>query len=134
MRIYKCPAGVVRKYRPRIGALTEIHHYQKEYGVICSKAAVARLIREICDNVKKDLCWQAKVVMALYEAFKDYLVRLFEDYVLEGIHRKRVTVMPKDMHIALRICGEIDCYKGSLSMRDVPHKNSGRDTNTHQEY
>ena len=66
-RIYKCPAGVVRKYRPSVGALKEIRHYQREYSVICSKAAVARLICELCE--KKDLCWQAKAVMALHEAF-----------------------------------------------------------------
>ena len=100
-RIYKHPTGVVRKYRPGIGALKEIRHYQREYGVICSKAAVARLIHELCE--KKDLCWQAKVIMALHETFEDYLVGLFEDCVLEAIHRKRVMVMPKDMFIALRI-------------------------------
>ena len=34
--------------------------------------------------------------MALHEAFKDYLVGLFEDCIFEAIHGKRVTVMPKD--------------------------------------
>ena len=43
-RIYKHPKGIVRKYRPGVGALKEIRHYQREYGVICSKAAVARLV------------------------------------------------------------------------------------------
>ena len=51
-RIYKRLKGVVREYRPGIGALKEIHHYQREYGVICSKAAVARLVHELCE--KKD--------------------------------------------------------------------------------
>ena len=85
--------------------------------MICSKAAVARLVRELCE--KKDLRWQAKAIMVLHEAFEDYLVGLFEDCVLEAIDRKRVTVMPKDMYIALHICGETDRYKGSISMRDV---------------
>ena len=75
-----------------------------------------------------------KAIMALHEAFEDYLVGLFEDCVLEAIHRKRVTVMPKDMFIALRIRGETDRYKGSISMRDVPRKGNRRDTNTTQEY
>ena len=113
-RIYKHPQGVVQKYRPGVGVLKEICHYQREDGVICSKAAVARLIRELCE--KKDLCWQAKTIMALHEAFEDYLVGLFEDCVFEAIHWKRVTVMPKDMFIALRIRGEVDHYKGSISM------------------
>ena len=131
-RIYKHPKGIVRKYRPGVGALKEIRHYQREYGVICSKAAVARLVREICE--KKDLRWQAKAIMALHEAFEDYLVGLFEDCVLEAIHRKRVTVMPKDMFIALHIHGETDRYKGSISMRDVPRKDNCKDTNITQEY
>ena len=131
-RIYKRPTGVVHKYRPGIGALKEIRHYQREYGVVCSKAAVTRLVRELCEN--KDLRWQAKAIMALHEAFEDYLVGLFEDCVLEAIHRKRAKVLPKDMFIALRIRGEIDRYKGSLSMRDVPRKSSGKDTDTTQEY
>ena len=131
-RIYKRPKGIVHKYRPGVGALKEICHYQREYGMICSKAAVARLVRELCE--KKDLRWQVKAIMALHEAFEDYLVGLFEDSVLEAIHRKRVTVMPKDMFIALRICGETDRYKGSISMQDVPRKDNRKDTNTTQEY
>ena len=131
-RIYKRLTGVVHKYRPGIGALKEIRHYQKEDGVICSKAAVARLVLELCE--KKDLRWQAKAIMALHEAFEDYFVGLFEDCVLEAIHGKRVTVMPKDMFIALRIRGEIDRYKGLISMRDVPRKGSGKDTGKTQEY
>ena len=100
--------------------------------MICSKAAVARLVQELCE--KKDLHWQVKAIMALHEAFEDYLVGLFKDCVLEAIHRKRVTLMPKDMFIALRICGETDWYKGSISMRDVPHKDNRKDTNITQEY
>ena len=42
--------------------------------------------------------------------------------------------MPKDMFIALRIRGEIDHYKGSISMRDVPRKDSRKNTSTTQEY
>ena len=83
-RIYKHPKGIVRKYRPGVGALKEIRHYQREYGMICSKAAVARLVRELCE--KKDLRWQAKAIMALHETFEDYLVGLFEDCVLEEGH------------------------------------------------
>ena len=85
-RIYKRPKGVVCRYHPGLGALKEIPHYQREYGIICSKAAVARLVRELCE--KKDLHWQAKAIMALHEAFEDYLVGLFKDCVLEAIHRK----------------------------------------------
>ena len=137
-RIYKRPAsttqgGVTRKYRPGIGALKEIRFYQKECGVICSKIACARLFREIADDEKKGLRWQAVAIMALQEAMEDYLVNLFCDCVIEAIHGRRVTVMPKDIHITRRIRGETDTYKatGAITLRDVKRKrvdggNSGR--------
>ena len=128
-RIYKRPAsttqgGVTRKYRPGIGALKEIRFYQKEYGVICSKIACARLFREIAENEKKGLRWQATAIMALQEAMEDYLVNLFCDCVIEAIHGRRVTVMPKDIHITRRIRGETDTYKatGAITLRDVKRK------------
>ena len=128
-RIYKRPAsttqgGVTRKYRPGIGALKEIRFYQKEYGVICSKIACARLFREIAEDEKKGLRWQAAAIMALQEAMEDYLVNLFCDCVIEAIHGRRVTVMPKDIHITCWIRGETDTYKatGAITLRDVKHK------------
>ena len=128
-RIYKRPAsttqgGVTRKYRPGIGALKEIRFYQKEYGVICSKIACARLFREIAENEKKGLRWQAAAIMALQEAMEDYLVNLFCDCVIEAIHGRRVTIMPKDIHITRRIRGETDTYKatGAITLRDVKRK------------
>lgn len=128
-QIYKRPAsttqgGVTRKYRPGIGALKEIRFYQKEYGVICSKIACARLFREIAENEKKGLRWQAAAIMALQEAMEDYLVNLFCDCVIEAIHGRRVTVMPKDIHITRRIRGETDTYKatGAITLRDVKRK------------
>ena len=137
-RIYKRPAsttqgGVTRKYRPGIGALKEIRFYQKECGVICSKLACARLFREIADDKKKGLRWQVAAIMALQEAMEDYLVNLFCDCVIEAIHGRRVTVMPKDIHITCRIRGETDTYKATeaITLRDVKRKrvdggNSGR--------
>ena len=128
-RIYKRPAsttegGVTRKYRPGIGALKEIRFYQKEYGLIFSKIACARLFREICEDEKPGLRWQAAAIMALQEAMEDYIANLFCDCVLEAIHGRRVTVMPKDIHITRRIRGETDTYKatGAITMRDVKRK------------
>ena len=128
-RIYKRPAsttqgGVTQKYHPGIGALKEIRFYQKEYGVICSKIACARLFREIAEDEKKGLRWQAAAIMALQEAMEDYLVNLFCDCVIEAIHGRKVTVMPKDIHITRWIRGETDTYKatGAITLRDVKRK------------
>ena len=75
--VYKRPKGVKRKYRPGVGSLKEIRHYQREHGYICSKIACARLFREICDKEKTGLRWQASAIAALQEGFEDYLVNLF---------------------------------------------------------
>ena len=88
--IYQRPKGVRRKYRPGVGSLREIRHYQREYGVVCSKIACTRLFRELCEKEKTGLRWQASAIMALQEGFEDYLVNLFHDTVLadtEGVKR-----------------------------------------------
>ena len=97
------PGTTRRKYKPGVRALKEIFFYQKEYGLICAKAAVAHLIRELCEEEKEGLRWQSSAILALHKGFKAYLVALFEDCVLEAIHGCRITVMPKDMFIALKI-------------------------------
>ena len=53
-------------------------------------------------------------ISALQEGSKVYFVRLFKDTYLCTIHMKHVMIMPKDVQLALRICGEyhmkILCY------------------------
>lgn len=48
---------------------------------------------------------QLNALHALQEASEMYVVGVFEDAVLCSIHAKRVTVMPKDLELALRIRG-----------------------------
>ena len=42
----------------------------------------------------------------LQEAAENFLVGLFEDVNLLAVHAKRVTVMPRDIHLTLRIRGD----------------------------
>ena len=65
-----------------------------------------RLVREIAQDFKTDLRFQAAAMEALQSATEDYLVGLFEDTNLCAIHGKRVTIMPKDIQLARRIRGE----------------------------
>ncbi|KAK6319746.1 hypothetical protein J4Q44_G00088530 [Coregonus suidteri] len=65
-----------------------------------------RLVREITQNFKTDLCFQSSAVMAVQEASEAYLVGLFQDTNLCAIHAKRATIMPKDIQLARRIRGE----------------------------
>ena len=64
------------------------------------------LVREIAQDFKTDLRFEANALIALQEAAEAYLVSLFEDTNLCGIHVKRVTIMPKDIQVARRIHGE----------------------------
>ena len=65
-----------------------------------------RLVREIAQDFKTDLHFEANALIALQETAKAYLVSLFEDTNLCGVHAKRVTIMPKDIQLARRIHGE----------------------------
>lgn len=101
-------AGVKKphRYRPGTVALREIRKYQKSTDLLIRKLPFQRLVREIAEDVKPDLCFQSQAVLALQEAAEAYLVGLFEDTNLCAIHAKRVTIMPKDVQLARRLRGE----------------------------
>jgi histone H3 len=49
------------------------------------------------------LRFQASAIIALQEATEQYLVSLFEETGLCAFHANRVTIIPKDMQLALRL-------------------------------
>ena len=112
----QAPKGGVRKryrYRPGTVALKQIRQYQKSTELLIRKLPFQRLVREIASDsevIRSPLCskvrFQSAAIMALQEATEAYLVGLFEDSNLCAIHARRVTIMPKDIQLARRICGE----------------------------
>jgi histone H3 len=94
------------RFRPGTVALREIRRYQKSADLLLRKLPFQRLVRELAQDLNKEIRWQSKAIMALQEAAEAYLVGLFEDTNLCAIHARRVTVMPKDMQLARRIRGE----------------------------
>ena len=58
--------------------------------------------------------FQSMALAALQEATENFLVGLFEDVNLLAVHAKRVTVMPCDIQLALRIRGD------RFTMEDYP--------------
>jgi histone H3 len=58
-------------------------------------------------NVRSDLRFQSTAMLALQEAAEAYLINVFEWTNLAAIHAKRVTIMPKDMQLAMRIRGAV---------------------------
>jgi histone H3 len=94
------------RYRPGTVALREIRKYQKSTDLLIRKLPFQRLVREIAQEFKSELRFQSSAILALQEAAEAYLVSVFEDTNLCCIHARRVTIMPKDLQLALRIRGE----------------------------
>ena len=85
-----------------------------------------KLIREISQEYRvcPDGPWtpvqvhfQSTVIAALQEAVENFIVGLFEDMNLLAVHAKRVTVMPRDIRLALRIRG--DHYHWRITLEDA---------------
>ena len=87
------------RWRPGMVALREIRRYQKSTDLLIRKLPFSRLVREIAQDFKTDLRFQPQAIGALQEALEAYLVGLFEDTNLCAIHKKRVTIMPKDIQL-----------------------------------
>ena len=94
------------RYRPRTVALHEIRRYQKSTEMLIRKLPFQHLVREIAQDFKTYVRFQSAAIMAMQEASEAYLVGLFEDSNLCAIHAKQVTIMPRDIQLARRICGE----------------------------
>ena len=91
------------RFRPGTVALREIRRYQKSTELLVRRLPFQRLVREIAQDYKSDLRFQASAIMALQEAMEAYMVGMYEDSNLLAIHAKRVTIFPKDMQLARRI-------------------------------
>ena len=63
--------------------------------------------------------FQSTAIAALQEAAENFIVGLFEDVNLLAVHAKRVTVMPQDIRLALRIRG--DHYRWQITLKDASH-------------
>ena len=100
-----CSSG----FKRRVGviSLREICHYQRTFKFLISVWPFIRLVHEILtdNNITSQSDWriQSSAITILQMAVEVYLVSHFEDTGLCAIHTKRVTVMPKDTHLTLRI-------------------------------
>lgn len=93
------------RYRPGTVALREIRQYQKSTKLLLPKLPFQRLVREISKEYPTTRHIQASALLALQEASEAYLIEMFEDSNLCALHDKRVTVLPKDLQLTLRIRG-----------------------------
>jgi len=95
-----------------VKVLKEIRKYQAKGDLLIPKLPFQRLVKEVTQKiaagspVKVDYRYRPDALLALQEAAEIYLVGLFEDVNLLAVHAKRVTIMPKDVHLARRIRGD----------------------------
>ena len=85
--------------------MQEIRSLQKSTGVLLRKAPFIRLVRQITHSMNDSMRFQAESLNALIEGTEAYVISLLGDTNLAAIHAHRVTVMPKDMRLVLRIRG-----------------------------
>ena len=116
--LHKTTGGIKKahRYHPGLLALQEIRRYQQSTESLIRKTPFNKLIKEISQENR--ICpegpgtpsvqvhFQLTALAALQEAAENYLVGLFEEVNLLAIHAKRVTVMPHDIWLALRIRGD----------------------------
>ena len=116
--LHKTTGGIKKphRYHPGLLTLQEIRRYQQSTKSLIRKTPFNKLIKEISQEYR--ICpegpgtpsiqvqFQLTALAALQEAAENYLVGLFEDMNLLAVHAKRVTVMPHDIRLALRIRGD----------------------------
>ncbi|KJP86329.1 hypothetical protein AK88_04048 [Plasmodium fragile] len=96
------------RYRPGVLALKEIRAYQATTQLLIPKIPFVRVVKEITrlfELPNEQLRYTPEALLALQTASEAYLVSLFEDAYLCSLHANRVTLMPKDIHLARRIRG-----------------------------
>ena len=96
-----------KRFRPGTVALREIRRYQQSTNLLFRNLPFQRLVREVTGKLfVEKYCFQATAMLALQEASESYLTGLFEDANLCAIHAKRVTLMQKDLMLAMRLRGD----------------------------
>ena len=108
-------------------ALREIRRYQKSTECLIKRSPFQKLIREISQEYRMhpdgpgtpslQVHFQSTAIAALQEAAKNFIVGLFEDMNLLAVYAKRVTVMSRDIRLALQIRG--DHYQWRINPEDA---------------
>ena len=96
--------------------LREIRRYQKSTEFLIKRSLFQKLIRKISQKYRVcpdglgtpsvQVHFQSTAIAALQEAAENFMVGLYEDMNLLAVHAKRVTVIPRDIRLALQIRGD----------------------------
>lgn len=103
-----------RRFRQGTRAIMEIRKFQRTTNLLLRRLPFARLVKEISQSFHHAMRWRVDAIEALQVSCEDYLISLLEDANLCAIHAKRVTLLPRDLHLARRIRGMRDDPSGHL--------------------
>lgn len=95
------------RFKPGTVALREIRKQQKGSDCLAfPKQPFQRLIREIAQDFKDDLRFEAGVCDLLQLAAEDYLIKICQGANMAAIHAGRETVYPKDVQLCRVLKGD----------------------------
>eukprot|EP01061_Rhynchopus_euleeides_P023891 TRINITY_DN386_c0_g1_i8.p2 TRINITY_DN386_c0_g1~~TRINITY_DN386_c0_g1_i8.p2 ORF type:complete len:149 (+),score=71.64 TRINITY_DN386_c0_g1_i8:26-472(+) len=96
------------RFHPGTVALREIKQLQKGTQLLIQKAPFQRLVRDASLRIGNgELRFRATALEALQEASEQYLIGVFEGAVILQLHRKKKTLVQKDLHYTIRIRGDL---------------------------
>ncbi|EPY27914.1 histone H3 [Strigomonas culicis] len=95
-----------RRWRPGTVALREVKKFQRSVDLLIQRAPFQRLVREIAAAQKEGIRFSSSALLALQESTEAYVVSLLADTNLATVHARRVTIMPRDIQLALRLRGD----------------------------
>ena len=99
--------GSKRRYKPGTLALREIRKMQKTGKTLLAKASFGRIIREGLKTYKTDAKFRKTALGAIQDAAEAYATTTLEGAVMLQLHRKRKTLVKKDVEYVRRIKGEL---------------------------
>ncbi|CAD8108998.1 unnamed protein product [Paramecium sonneborni] len=103
--IHKNKQKKKHRFRPGTIPLREIRQFQFSTNLLIRKIPFQRLVREISQGSDKEFRFSQSAMYALQEATEGFIIHLFEDANLCSHHAKRVTLLARDLFLAIRIQG-----------------------------
>lgn len=103
-----------KTYMVSRAVLKEIRRMQMSTNLLIPKASFSRVVREIVAGVTgmhDSFRFQGLAMMALQEAAEAYLTQFLEDSSMCSMHAKRVTLLPRDMHLVLQLRTNFDAVQ-----------------------
>ena len=99
--------GGKRRYKPGTVALREIRKIQKSGALLIKKAPFQRAVRSAFASMKTGARFKPSALAAVQEAAEAYATSTLEGAVMLQLHRKRKTLIKKDIEYVRRIKGEL---------------------------